>query len=395
MKTTRWWMLAALAVLLVGGVAFAFSGTGLALRPDNASAAPALFSEEAVTTIYDNAIPAVVEVRVVEGADRLPGTFLQQGQGSGFLVDNDGHLLTNYHVVDGASTVRVVLKGGNTVNAQVVGTDRADDLALLKVDAAAVAGITPLQLGDSTLVKPGQMAIALGSPFGLNGSITMGVISGLDRVVNGMTGLLQTDAAINPGNSGGPLLNSRGEVIGINTAIESPSTGARGIGFAVSSNMAKKALPDLTAGGQLARPWLGISGLALTPAQSKTLGLSVDKGVYVVTVVPDSPAAKAGLKGGGMDASGGFAPGGDVITTVDAKAVAGVNDLSGYFNTKKVGDSVTLTVWRDGKSLDIPVTLGAWPDNLSPGAFPRAVPQPRIPTPRGWPFRQGFPGLRP
>jgi len=370
-RTTKGKGVAILAVMLIAAASYVM-GAGASLLAPTASATPILFSEDAVTSVYDNVSPAVVEIKVVEQGSSFRGRFLQQGQGSGFLIGANGDILTNNHVVDGATSVQVVLKGGKTVDATVVGKDPLDDLALVRVDPSAVAGITPLQFADSGSVRPGQMAIALGSPYGLDGSITVGVVSGLNRSVGGsrLTGMIQTDAAMNPGNSGGPLLSSSGQVIGINTAIES-EPGARGIGFAVPSNVAKRVLPDLIAGRQIARPWLGISGVGLTQAQAQGLGLSVDKGVYVVSVLPGSPAAGAGLKGGGTGASGELAAGGDVITAVDGKAVASVTDLSGYFDTKKVGDSVTLTVLRTGQSLSVAVTLGARPDTISTAPTPR------------------------
>jgi len=372
-------VVAVLAVLLVGGAAYVLA-TGTTLTSPTASAAPATmatgtvqtapaqYSQDAVTAIYDSASPAVVEINVTEQGTGFWRS-MQQGQGSGFLVDSNGYILTNNHVVDGATSVEVVFKDGKTVDASVVGTDPGDDLALVKVDSSAVSGITPLKLGDSSAVRPGQMAIAMGSPYGLTDSITVGVISGVNRSLSGsaMTGMLQTDAAINPGNSGGPLLDANGEVIGINTAIEAVA-GASGIGFAVPSNVATKALPDLTAGKQATRPWLGISGMALTQSLSQNLGLSISQGVYVVTVVPGSPADVAGLNGGGADANGDPVSGGDVITAVDGKAVTTVEDLSTYLRaSKKVGDSVSLTVVRGGNSMAVTVSLGAWPANIPTG----------------------------
>ena len=393
MNTLKGKIIAVVTVVLIAAAAYAL-GAGQVFAPQKASAAPALYSEDTVTSIYDNASPAVVEIDMTQ---RTPGFFNQsmEGEGSGFLIDTEGHILTNNHVVDGATSVQVVLKGGNTVDAKVVGTDAVDDLAVISVDASAVASITPLQLGDSSAVKPGQMAIAIGNPYGMDGTVTVGVISGLNRNVNGVTGMLQTDAAINPGNSGGPLLDANGMVIGINTAIESPSTGAIGIGFAVPSSVAQKALPNLMAGKQMVRPWLGISGAALTPALAQQLGLSVNKGVYVVSVNPGGPTDKAGLKGGNLDTSGAPAPGGDVITAVDGKTVTSVQDLSSYINTKNVGDNITLSVLRDGSKMDVQVTLGTWPSNLTPGGTPRQIPQPQpqpgIPGP-GWRhFRQSVP----
>ncbi|MFH1382338.1 MAG: trypsin-like peptidase domain-containing protein [Chloroflexota bacterium] len=384
MKTLMSKIVAVLAVLLIAGASFT---AGTIFVPHGTSAAPVLYNQDTVSAIYDSASPAVVEIQVTQQGGSFFGGYTQQGEGSGFLIDSQGHILTNNHVVDGATTVKVLLKGGNTVDATVVGTDPADDLALIRVDASAIAGITPLQLGDSSAVKAGQMAIAIGNPFGLTDSITVGVISGLGRSIGSLTGMLQTDAALNPGNSGGPLLDVQGTVIGVNTAIETSMSGAIGIGFAVPSNVAQRVLPDLMAGNTIARPWLGISGTALTPSMAQTLGISVNQGVYVITVVAGSPAETAGLKGGNLDASGAPASGGDVITAVDGTTVTSVGDLSSYLNTRKVGDTVTLSVLRDGNNITVQVTLGAWPTNTSP-ATPQvpAQPQPRIP--RGWRFPQ-------
>ena len=387
MKSIASKIIAMLAVVLIVGAAYTMV-SGVTLAPRTASAALGLFNEDAVTSIYDNASPAVVEIKVVERGTSIFGRSLQEGQGSGFLVDKEGYILTNNHVVSGASNVQVLLKGGKTVDATITGASRFEDLALIKVDSLAVSGITPLKFGDSSLVKPGQMAIALGSPYGLDNSITVGVISGLNRSLSGsnLTGLLQTDAAINPGNSGGPLLNSSGQVIGINTAIQSGAV-ARGIGFAVTSNVANKRLPELMAGKQITRPWLGISGTALTGTLSNTLNLSVNQGVYIVTVIPNGPAEKAGLKGGSIDANGQAVSGGDVITAVDGRAATSVEELSAYLSAnKKVGDIVRITVLRGGKDVTVTVTLGEFPDNVStnivPVPTPQSIPQPIVP--RSW-----------
>lgn len=386
MKSLRSKIFSVLAVLVIAGAAFTL-GTNVATVPNAVSASPVLYSEDTVTGIYDSASPAVVEIQVAEQGTGFYGRSIQQGLGSGFLVDDQGHILTNNHVIEGATSVQVVLKNGDTIEAKVVGTDPGDDLAVVSVDSSAVAGITPLQFADSSTLKPGQMAIALGSPFGLNNSITVGVVSGLDRSLSGsgMNGMVQTDAPINPGNSGGPLLNGQGQVIGINTAIEASLTGAQGIGFAVPSNVAERVLPDLIAGKQVTRPWLGISGTALTQTLAQRLGISVSQGVYVVTVVPDSPAEKAGLIGGGTDSSGSTAAGGDVITSVDGKTVTSVGDISNYLNTKRVGDTVTLSVLRNGSTISVETTLAAWPDRISTGTPQTPLPEPRLPW--NWPFR--------
>jgi S1-C subfamily serine protease len=367
----------ALALALVGGGAYAL-GSNVTWGPQTAAAAGALYSPDTVTSIYDSASPAVVEIQVTQ---QSTGYFSRtmQAEGSGFLVDTKGHIVTNNHVVEGATTVQVVLKDGTSVEGKVVGTDSLDDLAVVSIDASSVSGITPLTLADSSAVKPGQMAIAIGNPYDLSSSITVGVVSGLNRSLSGSTlsGLLQTDAAINPGNSGGPLLNDQGQVIGVNTATEAAS-GADNIGFAVSSNTVTKALPSLLAGKVITRPYLGISGTALTQTNAKALGLSVSQGVYIVNVASDSPAQAAGLKGAGMDSSGELATGGDVITAVDGQSVKSVDDLAAYLKTKQAGDTVTLSILREGQNQTVTATLAAWPTATT------STPTPRQTIPRPW-----------
>lgn len=282
-------------------------------------------------------------------------------QGSGFIIDGEGYILTNYHVVADAAEVEVTLHDGTVLAAEVRGTDRESDLALLAIDAQEVAGIRPLPLGDSDAARPGQMAIALGSPFVLSCSVTVGIISGVDRSLASSTArlitqLLQTDAAINPGNSGGPLLNSAGEVVGINTAIESPNSG---IGYAVPINRAKSILSSLREGGEVGTPWLGISGQAVNPELAEELELPVTSGVYVVQVWEDSPAEAAGLRGADEDLRGG-----DTITGVDGVEAGSVLELLDYFNSRTPGDVVSLTVVRGDETLTVEATLAEWPEDL-------------------------------
>jgi serine protease Do len=314
-------------------------------------------NESTITSIYATTSPAVVEI-IVQTKSTGFGTFTTEGQGSGFVIDKAGYILTNNHVVGDASEIQVVFSNGNTETATLLGTDTLDDLAVIKVDASAVSGITPLTLADSTKVQPGQMAIAIGSPYGLTNSITTGIVSGLNRSVEGssLTGMLQTDAVIQPGNSGGPLLDSSGQVIGINTAIEGSGTG---IGFAVPSSTASKVLDNLIAGKKIERPWLGISGMDLTKSLADDIGLSYNPGVYIVDVVSGSPADKAGLIGAGTDRSGNPTTGGDIITAIDNQQVTKVTDLQSYVRSKQVGDVVTLTILRDGSTITVKVTLAA------------------------------------
>ena len=334
----------------------------------NSASAAVLYDEEAVVRLYETASPAVMEINVTQQTTGFFRFSLPvDSQGSGFLVDSEGHILTNYHVVRDASRIRVTLSNGRVLSAEVVGTSPADDLALLKVDPEAVSGIEPLLLGDSSSVRPGQMAIALGSPFGLENSITVGVVSGVGRTRSGsggrpITDMIQTDASINPGNSGGPLLNSLGEVIGINTSIQASANGATSVGFAVSSNTALDVLAQLLESAIVNRPWLGISGVAMTSDLADALGFGVRAGVYVVTVVPDSPAEAAGLVGAGLGTNGAPGPGGDIITAVDGEDVRSVEDIVRYLNTLRPGDTVELSVARGEQSLGLSVVLELWPD---------------------------------
>src|SRR5579883_2647194 len=269
----------------------------------------------------------------------------------------------------GASQLRVIFSDGSTVSARIVGEDPGDDLAVIRVDVPSDR-LHPLPLGDSSDLQVGQLVIAIGNPFNLHNSVTSGIISGLGRTrsaSNGrsITNMIQTDAPVNPGNSGGPLLDANGQVIGVVSQIESPIRGSVGVGFAVPSNTLSRYLPRLKAGSTIDHPWLGISGQELTPDLAKQLGLSVTSGVYVVDVLPGSPAEAAGLRGAsGADTSAQVPAGGDVITRIDGVAVRSVQDISAYLDGKSPGDTVTLTVVRGGNSLTLTVHLAAWPDHL-------------------------------
>ncbi len=352
-----------------------------------------VIDENTLMSLYETKIPAVVMVQVTIASQGTTspfgfGTPQQQGQGSGFIIDTDGHILTNYHVVGDASKIKVVLHNGQTMDAQVVGTDKENDLALIKVNLPADSGAVPLTLGDSDAIKPGQMAIAIGSPYGLEGYITAGIVSGTGRSMPGSTerpiaNVIQTDAAINPGNSGGPLLNSKGEVIGINTAIEPSSNG---IGFCVPINTAKILLPALLKGGEVKNAWLGIAGVDIDEELASKLSLPVKSGVYIVNVTKDSPAEKASLKDSGEDQQNEPAAGGDIIVAVDGKTVTKVENLIIYFNTRTPGDKVTLSIYRDGKSQMVDVTLGEWPSDNRLTQQPRRSPTPTPKAPDGFDF---------
>ena len=361
---------ALLVVLSMAALAVVVSrDTGRSGPPDTTP----LYDEQRVTDIYERANPAVVRVETVIDSPSRFGFFFppDSGQGSGFLVDSEGHILTNYHVVHDAAQVDVVLTNGETLEARVAGRSPADDVALLKVSSEDVAGIEPLPLADSSQVETGEMAIAVGSPFGLDNSVSVGVVSGIERSRPGVmrrpiTGMIQTDASLNPGNSGGPLLNAEGEVIGINTSVDLASAFSivdpKGIGFAVPVNTAKDLMIRFLDNEVVKRPWLGISGQRLSPALAQFLGVDETEGVYVVSVGAGSPADQAGLKGGGIAGIGVHWSGGDVIKAIDGQNVTSIDQIVAYLNRLEPGDSIGLTVSRNGEQLEIVVELGEWPD---------------------------------
>lgn len=327
--------------------------------------------EEIVISVYKQASPGVVHVASIAVAyDFFFNPVPQRGTGSGFIIDDRGYILTNNHVVEEADRLEITLADKTKVKARLVGRDPHNDLAVLKVDVPKEK-LHPLKLGDSSRLQVGQLAIAIGNPFGLDRTVTTGVISSLGRTLRAesgriMRGIIQTDAAINPGNSGGPLLNARGEVIGINTAIFSPTGGSVGIGFAIPIDTAKRFLPELIAKGKVSHPWLGIAGMDVTPELAKDLNLPAKEGIMVAQVYPESPAAKAGLRGSRKPVRVGNTIvylGGDIITAIDGKKLSSIDDLTAYLDyERKVGDEVRLEVLRDGRSLSIQVRLGELPD---------------------------------
>ena len=386
------------AVILI--IAFAWFGPGLGGASPSVSAA--LFDEQVVQDIYRRVSPAVVEVRIdFRGGD----SFTRLGSGSGFLIDDQGHIVTNNHVIQDADRVRVNFQNGESVEAEVLGTNPGNDLALLKVDSAVVEGIDPVALGDSSQAIAGQMAIAIGSPFGLDGSVTVGVISGVGRTLDSdiarpIAGVLQTDALISPGNSGGPLLNSSGEVLGINTAIrvsrgalDLRSPGLPSIGFAVPINTLADLLPRLKQKQVIRPPWLGISAMGLEPLLVESLDLPADRGVYVTQVFPDSPAAQAGLLASGNDFLLRPTGDGDIIVEVDGVPVDSVASLITLLNQHLPGDSISLKVIRDGEEIEVLVTLGEWPEDQVVSRRPRIPPEPGpgIPFIPGLPFPDLYP----
>jgi S1-C subfamily serine protease len=297
--------------------------------------------------------------------------------GSGFVIDHDGDVLTNAHVVEGATKIEVTLGRSDSsqpVTAQVVGKDPSTDVALLKVDAPADE-LHPLQLGSSSDAHVGDPVVAIGNPFGLDRTVTSGIVSALQRQIkapNGFTidNVIQTDAAINPGNSGGPLINASGQVIGINSQIESPNGGGNvGIGFAIPINTVRDVVQQLLQSGSVQHAYLGISGTDLTPQIAHVLNLSVDQGALVQSVTPGGPADKAGINGGNASATmtvdgARIHPGGDVITAIDGKPVHSMTDVIEDISSKKPGDTVQLSVVNGSQKRTVSVTLGDRPANV-------------------------------
>ncbi len=328
--------------------------------------------EQVVIRVYKEVSPAVVHITSTALVyDFFFNVVPQRGTGSGFLIDDKGHIVTNNHVVEDARSLEVTLADGSKVPARLVGRDPSNDLAVIKIDVPREK-LHIVRLGDSAELQIGQMAIAIGNPFGLDRTVTRGVISSLGRTLraeNGreIRGIIQTDAAINPGNSGGPLLNSRGEVIGINTAIFSPSGGSVGIGFAIPVNTAKRLVPQLITKGRVSHPWLGIAGLTLSPELSRALDLPVKEGVLVVQVSPQSPASQAGLRGGRQRVRVGnriLPIGGDIIVGIDGRKIEGMDKLLAYLeDTKRVGERVELEVIREGQRVKLTATLGELPED--------------------------------
>jgi 2-alkenal reductase len=329
-------------------------------------------SEDLLVKLYKEVNPGVVAIQVLTPE----GT----GLGSGFVIDKEGHIVTNYHVIEGNTELEIDFPSGYKTRGIVVGTDTDSDLAILKVDAPPEQ-IHPLRLGDSSLLQVGQMVLAIGNPFGLSGTMTTGIISGLGRTLESMRqapggdnftagDVIQTDTAINPGNSGGPLINLDGEVIGVNRAIRTLNFTAEeepvnsGIGFAIAVNILKRVAPELIKNGTFDYPYLGISSLPeITLLQLEALDLPNVNGAYITSITPGSPAEKAGLRSGTQPTDlPGLLAGGDLITQIDGQALTNFNELLSYLiNYKNPGDIVVLTILREGKEQEIELTLDKRP----------------------------------
>ncbi|MCP5100587.1 MAG: PDZ domain-containing protein [Chloroflexi bacterium] len=422
MKNRSVWVLPAMALLMIflAGCGTAAVSTAV---PDPVEAVPvevestvdegsvgvAIESDTAVDVVteltyielYEQVNPSVVNIRVVSETtlnELFPDTFPeehpevpenpdapgiqpyeplpQNGAGSGFVYDTEGHIITNNHVVADAERIVVTFANGHEEDAVVIGTDPGSDLAVIKVDVD-VDLLIPVVLGDSDELRIGQIVAAIGNPFGLEGSMSTGIISGLGRLLDStartpggarfsIPDIVQTDSAINPGNSGGPLLNLDGEVIAVNTAIESPIRGFAGIGYSVPSNAVSKVVPQLIANGAIQRPWVGISGTTLGADVAEAMGLDADqRGILINQIVPDSPAAKTDLQGSNtrIEIDGfNFDIGGDIIVKIDDVPVIEFDDLLGYIVADTaVGQTITLEILRDGELQTIDVTLEARP----------------------------------
>ena len=325
-------------------------------------------NEERLVALYAQVIPGVVSLNT------------GSSQGSGFVFDSNGHIITNQHVVDGASEVEVAFTSGYKAYGTVIGADVDADIAVVKVEAPTDQ-IYPLAIGDSSQLQVGQSVVAIGNPFGLNGTMTVGIVSGLGRTqfahaspeggFFSTADIIQTDAAINPGNSGGPLFNMNGEVVGVNQSIRTENVNEitgnavnSGVGFSISINLAKRVAEGLIEDGNYEYPYLGISSRDdLTLAEFEALGLNTYTGAYVATVTEGGPADQAGIRGGTTPTSlPTVNAGGDVITAIDGVPVNNFDQLLSYLVTNKApGETVTLTVLRDGQTLDVPVTLGERP----------------------------------
>jgi len=370
--------------------------------------------QETLERIYQDVGPSVVNIQVVQKQEieenpfqmlpgwpffgkpapqRPPQEQYRRGSGSGFVWDEEGHIVTNNHVVEGADKIRVTFSDGATISGTVVGADPDSDLAVLKVDVPADA-LYPMQLADSTQVEVGHLAVAIGNPFGLENTMTVGFVSALGRSLPAETGsegpsytipdVIQTDAPINPGNSGGVLVNDRGEVIGVTSAIVSPVRASAGIGFAIPSAIVQRVVPALIETGHYAYPWLGISGVSLNPDLAQAMNLEVNqRGALVVEVVAGGPADEAGLRGSdrtitvdGIERR----VGGNVIMALDGRPVEAFDDLVACLvNSTEVGQKVTLKILRDGREQQVEITLGERPETEE-----EAGPAPKEATEGAW-----------
>ncbi|HKV91200.1 MAG TPA: trypsin-like peptidase domain-containing protein [Candidatus Angelobacter sp.] len=369
MKYLRPFLLALALVAVFYFLTNRLSGPSWVTRPAHVeltqAAAPAGYDPEEQNNIavYKKALPSVVNITSTAVTfDFFYGAVPQQGMGSGFVIDGQGHILTNFHVIEGARQLEVTTSDKKKYKAQIVGTDPVHDLAVIQIPTKDVPQAS---IGDSKNLVVGQKVYAIGNPFGLSGTMTRGIISSI-RSVKGQRGFIdeaiQTDAAINPGNSGGPLLNVQGQVIGINSMILTGGVEqSAGIGFAIPINTAKAVLDDLVHLGRVRRPEIGVQTIPIGPDLADQMGLAADSGLLIVQVIPGSAADKAGLRAGTERAYLGNLPitlGGDLIVAIDGQQIEDQQDLSHVMQNHRAGDTVAVTVYRGKKRLDIKVVLG-------------------------------------
>jgi len=339
---------------------------------------PQIFNKTENSVVQITSTSPISNSLVIRNGEQIPQNGVALG--SGFVYDQDGHILTNYHVISDPNSVEVTFVDGDSYSAKIIGQDPYSDIAVLRItDDGFQKQIPPLKAANSSALQVGEQVIAIGNPFGLSGTLTSGVISQMGRVLpNDITGysisnIIQTDAAINPGNSGGPLLNTKGELVGVNTAIFSNTGVYSGVGFAIPSNMVQKVVSSLLKNGSYEHPYMGISGITVSPEISNATHLNDTKGILVVDITANSPADKAGIRGGdvltavdGQD----IRLGGDVIVAVDNQSIRAMEDLLSYLEEQKaVGDNIELSVIRDGKTQHIDMVLGARPNQEAENMF--------------------------
>jgi S1-C subfamily serine protease len=385
-------MLGGLVVAVVGLIAISAgwvdasdggSSSAATVAPLTAPIASHETATNAVNEIYKRDGPGVAFVEATQPATQEASPFNPFGEaevgggtatGSGFVIDTEGHLLTNNHVVEGADKISVKIGASEkSYPAKVVGADPSTDVAVLKVDVPA-GTLHPLALGDSSKVEVGDPVVAIGNPFGLDSTVTSGIVSALQRQIEAPAGfsishVIQTDAAINPGNSGGPLIDANGEVIGINSQIETGGggNGNVGIGFAIPINTAREVANQIEQNGKVEHAYLGISGGTITPEIAKALNLPVEEGVLVAEAVKGGPAAEAGIQGGNTEATiegSSVTLGGDIITELDGKKISGMDELVNIVNGKKTGEEIEVTLLRGGKKMTVTVKLGNRPASV-------------------------------
>ena len=350
-------------ILLAGIAVGVIASTGVLASTRFNNQENTLYDEELVDSIVNRSSKAVVEIIV-----KRPNTAADSG--TGFILDKQGHIATNEHVINGASAIQVSLADGTLLSAEPLGVSKSDDLALLVVNPKQVSHIEPLKLANSDLVKTGQMALAIGNPLGMRNFLSIGVVAGIGdsppilrdtrispALQRPIPNMIWTDATLLPGNSGGPLLNSNGEVIGINSAVHITYQGDLGIGFAIPSNILIELLPNLKSSNMISRPWLGISGITLNQESIEQMNLDITAGVYIWDIYPDSPADINSLIADSKDGT----INGDIIVGIDGLKVTSVSQMVDYLNSLKPMDMVNLTVLRDAELKQIEIVLGSWP----------------------------------